>query len=82
MFDYAAGHIETPQEYMLRGGTVTRVRSNWSRHLTDDSTLLAILCGGTDEDAARGYAAADLPIELRESLEARRFDPLYSTEEE
>lgn len=82
MFDYAKGHVETVQEYIDRGGVVTYIRPYWSRHLTDDATMVAILCGGTDEDGARGYATADLPIDLRECVNARRFDSLHSAGEE
>ena len=60
----------------------TSVAPAWSRHLTDEDTLLTILCGGSGDDAERGYADADLPVSLRESMTSRFLDPLFAVEEE
>lgn len=67
-FDYPAGHVETLHEYLCRGGAVTRVTSAWSRHLTEEETLLAILHGGTDADTDRGFAWSDLVTDVRDRV--------------
>lgn len=68
-YDYVDGHRETVTEFLQRGGTVTRIPNAWSRHLTETSTLLTILCGGTDEDDQRGFAWADLTPDLRGEIQ-------------
>ena len=80
--DYQRGHVETVGQFLNRGGQITSVAPAWSRHLTDEDTLLTILCGGSGDDAERGYADADLPVSLRESMTSRFLDPLFAVEEE
>ncbi|MFZ9726331.1 MAG: hypothetical protein ACO3DI_03960 [Ilumatobacteraceae bacterium] len=52
--------VETMEQYQRRGGQVRICAPAWSRHLTDETTWLSILNGGTEADAARGFAWADL----------------------
>jgi len=63
--EYAPGYVETVEQFLARGGTITRVPAGHSRHLTEEQTLLAILNSGTDEDAHRGFAWSDLVTDLR-----------------
>jgi len=63
--EYAPGYVETVEQFLARGGTITRVPVGHSRHLTEEQTLLVILNSGTDEDANRGFAWSDLVTDLR-----------------
>ena len=63
--EYTPGYVETVEQFLARGGTITRAPSSHSRHLTEEQTLLAVLAGGTDEDADRGFAWSDLVTDLR-----------------
>lgn len=58
-------YVEPVDQFLARGGTITRVPTGHSRHLTEEQTLLAILNRGTDEDAQRGFAWSDLATDLR-----------------
>lgn len=84
--DYAKGHVETVAEYLNRGGHITRIPGcGFSRHRTEAQTLLSVLCGGTEEDAARGFAWADLTADVRELVREREqglfaFDDVVAEE--
>ena len=69
-FGYADSHVETVKEYIARGGRVTRARAGWSQHLFQEQTFLSILNGGTVDDVERGFAWADFPAALRETIHA------------
>lgn len=85
-FDYVDGHVETVAEYLNRGGRITRATvCGFSRHRTETQTLLSVLCGGTEEDADRGFAWADLTADVRELVREREcglfaFDDVVAEE--
>lgn len=86
-YDYGEGHVETVAEYLHRGGRITRPTvCGFSRHRTEEQTLLSVLCGGTEEDADRGFAWADLTPEVRELVRERAqglfaFDDVIAEEQ-
>lgn len=86
-YEYEAGHVETVSEYMNRGGQVRRMSGvGFSRHLTEEATLLSVLCGGSVEDGERGFAWADFTPELREVIASRtlgldQFDDVVAEEQ-
>jgi hypothetical protein len=66
---YAPGHVETLDEYLNRGGVITRVGASVSADRLDWPTLMATVLGESADDIARGFAWSDVDREVRDAID-------------
>ncbi len=65
---YAKVHIESPAEFLARGGTIQRVPAGVSADRVEWSTMVARLLGESAEDVDRGFAWADINRSVRDHI--------------
>ncbi len=65
---YEPGHVETPDEFLARGGVVTQVSAGVSADRLAWPSMVAIALGESAEDVDRGFAWADLNRSVRDHL--------------
>ena len=79
---YAPGHVETVEEFLVRGGQIQRVAAGVSADRLEWPTLTATLLGERDEDIDRGFAWADVNRNVREAVDADANGSLVFGQEE
>lgn len=65
---YAKVRIESPAEFLARGGTIQRVPAGVSADRVEWSTMVARLLGESAEDVDRGFAWADIDRSVRDHI--------------